>query len=248
MSAKTILVSIHDASPAHFECLRQAAGLLSEYGLRGRYALFVVPDFMRAWPLQSHPEFLDWLRGLIDEGAEIVLHGYFHFDETDHRTCIARWKSRTLTAKEGEFLGLDRAEAERRLLEGKRLLETLLNTTISGFVAPAWLYGEGVLAALRALDFGFAENHWRVWSPRDNRTLARTPVVNYASRDKLRLRASLGWSRIATLALSRLSVVRFALHPRDMLVSSLVNEARRALARFLQDRSPISYRELVSRL
>jgi hypothetical protein len=243
---KRLLLCVHDVTPRHFARLQQLDALFKANGLGGRYSMLVVPDFWHAWPLQEHPAFVAWLRQRAEEGVDMLLHGYFHLDEAVHESPLTRWKSRALTAGEGEFLDLSHAAARERLLRGKALLESLLHRPIEGFVAPAWLYGKGTHAALAELGFTVAEDHWRVWSPAARRTLARTPVVSYASRTPLRLAGSLIWSRLATPLLAPLPIVRHAVHPHDFDSDHLIREFGRALSAFRRDREPMLYRELAA--
>lgn len=242
----TILVCLHDVSPRHAERVQRIDELLGTFGLRGRYSMLVVPDFWSEWPLDEHPEFVAWLRERADEGVEMILHGYTHKDETEHTSAIDRWKSTSMTAREGEFLGLSESEAERRLVAGRTMLEGLLDTEIRSFVAPAWLYSRGAHAALEKLGFTIAESHSKVWSPTTGRVMLRGPVLGYASRDAQRIASSMTWSRIATTALRPAKVVRLAIHPHDFDVPMLEREIGRALTAFLSRRRPLLYHELAA--
>lgn len=244
MATKQALISIHDVTPRHFARLREIVAFLAEAGVGCRFSMFVVPNFWRQWPLAQFPDFVDWLRGCAADGVEMIQHGYCHRDESRHEGRVAQWKSRNLTAGEGEFLGLDEAQAKATLLRGKRELEQLLGQSIEGFVAPAWLYGEGARAALGELGFKFAENHWQVWSPVHRHTLCWSPVVSYASRSSYHVVTSLIWSRVAPLLLSPLRTLRLALHPHDFDDPRLVDEMRRALKTVLRTRELASYRAL----
>ena len=51
----------------------------------------------------------------------MVLHGWQHRDDSRHAGLLASVKARHFTAGEGEFLGLDRAEALRRMRDGRAL-------------------------------------------------------------------------------------------------------------------------------
>ncbi|HWR98719.1 MAG TPA: DUF2334 domain-containing protein, partial [Candidatus Methanoperedens sp.] len=207
--------------------------------------MLVVPDFHRRAPLAAHPEFVRWLRARADAGVEMLLHGFTHVDETEHRSARQRWLSRAVTAREGEFLGLDVAEARRRLEVGRRRLEDAVGRAVDGFVAPAWLYGPGALAALREAGFRVAEDHWRVFSPADGGTLLRSPVVSWASRTPARLASSLLWSRAATLVLRPLRHARVGIHPHDADHDALVREIGRVIAAFLRaGRQPFLLRDL----
>ena len=233
---KTLLLSVHDVTPAHTDRIAALeAGIAGWTGGSATYAMLVVPDFHGRAPIVADRTFQGWLRARADAGVEMLLHGWFHRDNATHSGAAA-WKARHMTAGEGEFLGLTLAQARARLRDGRALLEEILGRAVTGFVAPAWLYGEGARAALAEEGFAFAEEHMRVWRPGDGAVLARGPVVSYASRSRARVLSSLAWSRVATTALAGLPTVRVALHPHDVDVPALERESGRAVRGFLRHR------------
>jgi predicted deacetylase len=245
--ARRVLVCVHDVTPRHAERLVRIDAMLAELGVGARYSMLVVPDFWGAWPLADHPEFVRWLRGRADAGVEMILHGLYHKDTTAHAGGIDGWRATTLTAGEGEFLGLSYVESRRRLRRGRGVVEAAVEREVHGFVAPAWLYSDGAREALRDLDFAFAESHFRVWRPRTDETVLRGPVVSYASRDRRRVMGSLVWSRASGPLLASFDVTRFAIHPHDLDVPALASEIRRALSAQLARRTPVLYDDEVRR-
>lgn len=241
---QSVLVCVHDVSPRHADRLREIDDLLARHGVSARYSMLVVPEFWHDHSLRDHPGFTAWLRELSARGVEMILHGYYHRDETAHRSRLARLKATTMTASEGEFLGLDRAEARRRIEAGAAMMRDTLGQAPSAFVAPAWLYSAATREVLAELGFRVAEDHLRVWNPSTGRTLLRGPVLGYASRDLRRTASSLVWSQIATRLLRPLPVVRLAIHPHDFDRAVLAREIDRALGSLLAWRAPILYREL----
>jgi predicted deacetylase len=147
-----------------------------------------------------------------------------------------------MTAGEGEFLGLSREVASARIAEGRALIEDVIGRSIDGFVAPAWLYGRGALEALADSGVPIAEDHLRVWSPRDQRELARGPVITWASRTRMRLASSL----IAAPAVRRLPmrVLRVGVHPPDIRHPLLVRSINRTLRRAAASRRSSRYSDL----
>jgi uncharacterized protein len=243
---KRLLLSIHDVSPHHFERLKTIVDFLDRQGLRGRYAMLVVPDYWEQAAIEDFPDFQQWLRGREDEGVEMILHGFRHRDTSLHDSVRAHIKAKYLSASEGEFLGLSFEAASELIARGKALLDGILNKPVQGFIAPAWLYGEGTRRALVSHRFAFAEDHWSVWSPRDhNARLLRGAVISYASRSRLRILSSLLWSRIATVILRPTQIVRLAIHPHDFDKPELVREIERALGIFLTGHTPVHYADLV---
>lgn len=220
---------------------------LRRAGVDNRYSMLVVPNFWSQWPLEDHPHFKEWLRLKEEEGVEMILHGYYHKDHETHTAPSARLQARLMTAGEGEFLGLEYEEAASRILAGRKVLQSILKRPVEGFVAPAWLYGEQTRKVLRDQGFGFAEDHWSVWTPAGaDRTLCRSPVISYSARTRSRIVTSWLWSRFSVAAFGRVRVLRQAIHPHDLDSPGIFSEIERALAALMSRRELIQYRDLVS--
>lgn len=129
-----------------------------------RFAMLVIPDHWGEAPLSQAPAFRRRLREWSDAGVEMFVHGWLHKDQSKH-SGYARLKARTMTASEGEFLGLSQEAAGQRMADGKALIEDIIGRAATGFVAPAWLYGKGAKHALAASGFALDEDHLRVWQP-----------------------------------------------------------------------------------
>jgi predicted deacetylase len=149
-----------------------------------------------------------------------------------------------MTASEGEFLGLSKVDASTRLAEGRALIEEVIGRAIDGFVAPAWLYGEGALEALSDAGIGIAEDHMRVWSPATGAQLARGPVITWASRTRLRLASSL--AAAAALRHAPLKVLRVGVHPPDIRHNALVRSIEATLRTASGSRRSGRYSDLLS--
>jgi predicted deacetylase len=246
MAQKRLILSIHDVTPAHEDRIRRLIALIERHAGAHRYAMLVVPEFHGDWPIAQFPDFQRWLRGLAEAGVEMFLHGWSHRDDAVHQGAADRGKATMMTAGEGEFLGLDLAEAKRRLRAGRALLEDVVGGPLAGFVAPAWLYGEGAMRALAEEGFALAEDHMKVWRPADGTVVARGPVITYASRTPARLASSLMVSKGATLALGWMRDLRLAVHPADADCPPLVNEIDRALGVHQRRRAAGRYADLSS--
>jgi predicted deacetylase len=197
-------------------------------------------------PIRPGSAFASRLRAWADSGVDMLLHGFHHHDDRDHRG-LDRLRGRFLTADEGEFLGLTEPEASKRIADGRALIEDIIGRRVAGFVAPAWLYGSGAYAALAQSGLSVAEDHFRVWSPASGHTLARGPVITWASRTPARLLSSLA----AAAVLSRMSpqeVLRVGVHPGDCSSPALLRSIRATLARATRNRRPAVYSQLVDRL
>ena len=243
-AGKKLLLSIHDVTPRFDAPVQRLHDRLCALTGTNRMAMLVVPDHWGAAPLAKDPAFGAKLRGWADAGIEMFLHGWFHKDDSRHGGRADSFKARHMTAGEGEFLGLSREEAQRRLSEGRKLVEDVIGRPIAGFVAPAWLYGEGAKQALRDERFAMAEDHLRVWRPEDGAVLARGPVISWASRSRPRRLSSLGFAAFARTALKPLPVVRIALHPGDASYDSLLASIDRTVRSFVRSHRPARYGDL----
>jgi predicted deacetylase len=162
-------VSIHDVSPAWKREVEDALEVAHAHGVRP--ALLVVPNFHGRAPLDGDPEFCARLRELQAEGHEIYLHGFYHRAEGDNEDGAAtgsrlRWffRQKIVSAGEAEFAAVSPREAERRLDDGRKMLDNV-GLSPSGFVAPAWSMPSWLLPMLGARGYGFAEDHLRVYDP-----------------------------------------------------------------------------------
>lgn len=241
--SRLLLASIHDVSP-RFE--GEVDGLLDLLGptVGTRLAMLVVPNHWGDAPIVPGSPFARRLRVWADGGVEMFLHGFTHRDDSRHDAAAARIRARFMTASEGEFLGLSRAEAAKRIGEGRALLEDVIGRPIAGFIAPAWLYGEGAQEALRQLGMPIAEDHFRVWSPASGKQLARGPVITWASRTRLRLASSL--MAAAALRHAPLDVLRVGVHPPDGRHPVLVRSIQKTLTLAMRDRRAARYADLLS--
>lgn len=236
-----LLASIHDVAPRFETEVDRLLDLFRPH-VGERLAMLVVPNHWSQSPIIAGSPFATRLRRWADSGIEIFLHGYFHRDTAQHRG-LDQFRAKHMTASEGEFLGLTRDEAMQRISDGRSLLESITGKPIAGFVAPAWLYGSGAHEALSDSGIRLAEDHWRVWSPKTGRTLARGPVITWASRTAFRLRSSL--IAAAVLRHAPIEVLRVGVHPPDCRSPRLLKSIEKTLASARATRIPSAYCDLL---
>ena len=242
-SHKRLLASIHDVGPGSERQVEQLGALL-EARLGGpRFAMLVVPDHWAHHPLRENHAFQAKLRAWADAGIEMFVHGWFHRDVAEHDG-LARWKARHMTAGEGEFLGLDEATAQQRMRDGKALIEDIIGRDCAGFIAPAWLYGDGARAALKQAGFALAEDHWKVWDAQSESVLLKGPVITWASRSAMRTASSLAFAALARQVLPWTRTVRIAVHPGDVTKDSLLRSIDATLQCFAQTHRPSRYADI----
>lgn len=242
--ARRLLASIHDVSPRHETAIDTLYDLLHVH-CGARQAMLVVPNFWASAPIIPGSAFAAKLRGWADAGIEMFLHGSFHRDDRRHDTMLARIKANHMTAGEGEFLGLPRDQAVRRIEQGRKLVEDVTGRPIAGFIAPAWLYGPGALEALVDTGIAIAEDHWKVWQPESGAVLCRGPVITWASRTPGRLASSLLVAKLARSLPVTPRVVRIGVHPGDCTSDALLGSIDATLACFAKSHAVGAYGDLV---
>ena len=235
-----LLVSIHDVSPKFTGEIERLVGLVEPRTGAGRFAMLVVPDHWGDAPIAGDAAFQRRLRAWAAAGVEMFVHGWSHRDASPRG-----FGAKHMTAGEGEFSGLTRGEALRRMKAARAVVEDALGAPAAGFIAPAWLYSDGARAALAEAGFPLAEDHLRIWHPPSGRVLARGPVITWATRTPLRKATSIVAAAAARRLLASLPTVRLAVHPADIRHPATLASIEKSLKILLKRRSPASYSDLV---
>jgi predicted deacetylase len=241
----SLLVSIHDVSPKFESQVDRLADLVTRDMTDSRFAMLVVPDHWGTSPIRPGSPFAARLRAWSDVGVDMFVHGWFHIDCSEHDGALARFKAKRMTAGEGEFLGLDHATARERMADGRKLIEDIIGRPAAGFIAPAWLYGDGAMAALAEEGFALAEDHMKVWCPATGEVVARGPVITWASRSRWRIASSLAVAALARAALPRRAAMRVAVHPGDTSVPALLDSISRTISTLSRGARFARYRDLL---
>jgi hypothetical protein len=241
--SKLLLASIHDVGPRFEREVDQLAELLGRILGGPKFAMLVVPNHWSEAPLAESTAFQRRLRDWADQGVEMFVHGWYHKDLAEHSGAAA-FKAKHMTAGEGEFLGLSREVAAQRMADGRKLIEDAIGRPVAGFIAPAWLYGDGAREALAASDFALAEDHMRVWRPASGEVVARGPVITWASRSKPRQLSSRFFAALARGSFQTQKVVRVAVHPGDTTVPALLDSIAVTLRAFAANRPVGRYADL----
>lgn len=238
---RRLLASIHDVGPKFERQIDQLVGALEKHVGGARFAMLVVPDHWGEAPLSAAPAFQAKLRRWADAGVEMFLHGWRHRDAAPARG----FAQKHMTAGEGEFSSLSTADAAARIAEGRCIVEDAIGRSVAGFIAPAWLYSNGALDAVRGAGFALAEDHMKVWEPVSGRILARGPVVTWASRSPGRIRSSLMVAAAARALPQALPTARIAVHPGDVTVPALLESIDATFKRFAATHVPSRYADLL---
>jgi uncharacterized protein len=240
----SLLVSIHDVTPALAPAVERLWALCAERGVVP--ALLVVPNWHGEWDLARHPEFVRWLRERAVAGAEIVLHGERHDEAGLARTPANAIRAWGRTDREGEFLGLGREAARERIERGAALLR-MLGLRPIGFVPPAWLARDEGHAAVADAGLGFSEDEAGIRFFPGGRRLA-SAAVRWSTRGRLRPWGSVVVARGRWRLQREAPYPRLAFHPRDLDHRAVAAELGPTLDRWLTRHQPISCEALRRRV
>ncbi|MDD2057559.1 polysaccharide deacetylase family protein [Pseudomonas sp. GD03860] len=237
-ATRSLLLVLHDVAPhtwPDYQPFVEAVDALGNIPL----TWLVVPDFHKRDPLAQATDFRRMLDRRLQRGDELVLHGYFHLDDSPPPRSPGNYFMRRIYTHEGEFYSLDRATALERLQAGMALFESF-DWPVAGFVAPAWLMGEGTRQALGSVPLQYTS---------DPRYLYRLPGFSALAAPGLVWSARSAWrrglSRIAcdlqAARLEQAPVIRLGLHPVDMRHRASRQYWMRTLQRLLQQgRTPLT--------
>jgi predicted deacetylase len=241
-------VTLHDVAPA-----TQARCQLLIDRLQGIapmvFTLLVVP-YYHGKP--SSAGFDEWLDTRLQGGDELALHGLTHHDDGTPADWLDHVWRRWYTDGEGEFAALDMAEATRRFNAGRRWFARR-RWPVRGFVAPAWLLGDGAWRALRRQPFAYTCTRTALLALPSHgaagvRTLAARSIV-YSTRAAWRRRMSLPWNRFVARLESAANWVRFELHPNDVEHDAVCESALALVERAIaQGRQPVTLGAMADRL
>ncbi|MDB6171843.1 MAG: deacetylase [Chthoniobacteraceae bacterium] len=233
-----LVVSLHDVSPrTRLDCTAILAAL-KEAGVPA-CSLLVIPDHHRRGHLLDDADFCQWLRGLANEGHEVVIHGYHHWRERrPAERLLQKFLTRLYTADEGEFYDLSQAEAARLVSKAREEFR-LLGLDPAGFIAPAWLLGAEAEAALCELGIQYTT---RLATVSDFRAAPfQSQSLVWSVRSLWRRVVSLGWNLLLFRLLKTNALMRISIHPVDCRHPRVWRQIRGLTVRALTTRVPLTY-------
>lgn len=244
MSAR-LCIAIHDVAPATWPACERLLGLVDALG-EPPATLLVVPDWHRRGTIDADPAFRRAIDARVARGDELALHGLVHLDEAPppHRASD-RLLRRVLTAGEGEFAALDEATAFARIEAGLQHFAQCGWST-QGFVAPAWLLGDGARAALARTPLRWTSTHGALEDCRRRWRIA-APALSASARSAWRRRASRSWLSLAQRIWHATPLLRVALHPADAAHAGLLEAWRRVLGALLTQREATTKSAAIAR-
>ena len=244
IKAESILnLALQDVGPAFSEPIGILTARINALIRAPRFAMFVVLGRWEAASLVDHPVFRARLRNWV--GVEMFLQSWQYPEEIRLAPPLDRLRPRPMTAGAGELLALSAAEAERRMREGRDVVEQATGRAVNGFIAPAWVHDHGARSAMRAVGFGIAEYSLHVWRSGKDKVLALGSVIPWASHSRARTASSLGVAAIPRASFGRMSTVRLAVHPGDVVKRTLLARCGRTIRSLPQKRVVGRYSDLL---
>lgn len=244
-SVRTLVISLHDATPFHLERMRRAEGVFQELGIEKVTYLFV-PEYHGGYPSAEHPGFAEWCRSPRPFRIDWHLHGYHHLEIPGSGDSAGKYgaggsgignffKRKFMTAGEGEFLALDSHSQRRKLVAGRDAFRRCLQADPTGFVAPAWLFNPALPPLLKEMGFQYTEDHRRIYRV-DTGSSLESPVITWATRTFLRKYGSLAVCPTLARLWSDAPVLRVAMHPFDFDHASTTANIKSVLRRLMKYR------------
>lgn len=241
---RALNVVLHDVTPASWPFYRDFIAAVDGMG-HIPLTLLVVPDFHHQFHIDRYPDFRCAIEQRIEQGDEVVLHGYSHHDDSPLQLNPINFFMRRIYTHEGEFYSLDEIQARQRLEQGLELFRRY-HWPVSGFVAPAWLMSKGTQAALRGLPLRYTSDLRGLIRLPDWQRLD-TPTLVWSSRSAWRRQASRHWNRLRLQRSLSSPLLRLGLHPIDMRYRDAVQFWLETLETLLASRTPLTKAQWVNR-
>ena len=235
---RSVLLVLHDVAPQTWEDYRPFVEAVDALG-NVPITWLVVPDFHKADRVDKAPGFQRLMQARLERGDELVLHGYYHCDDSPAPRTAQDFFMRRIYTWEGEFYTLDRQQALQRLQAG---VEVFGHNAwpLHGFVAPAWLMSEGTRDALRELPLDYTSDAQHLYRLPDFSPI-EAPGIVWSARSALRRGLSKIISDHREAHLHNAPTIRLGLHPVDMRHEFSRRYWLQTLARLLENgRKPMT--------
>lgn len=213
MANREFALVLHDIAPITWPDYR---AFVEEVDSMGKIPMtwLVVPDFHHRSNTFKDTDMLRLLHQRRERGDELALHGFYHCDDAPAPRTPRDYFMRRLYTYEGEFYPLSYADALERLQRGVELFRAQ-DWPLEGFVAPAWLLGEGARQALKTQGFTYTSDPGQLYFLPDY-TPIKAPSLVWSARSRWRRGMSWVVNERARRRHRQAPLIRLGLHPVDM--------------------------------
>lgn len=249
MTDRLLTIEIHDVSPAARAEIDTIAEALDRAGIAPT-ALLVIPGYLdpqgRSWDLREHPGLVNWLKRQKEAGAEIVQHGLTHRAPGPPPPGIGNaFMHHCFSRGLAEFAHLDRAEAQSRLVAGRRILSDC-DLSARGFIAPAWQQSEESLQCVAESGYSYTAFFNKVLPLENGHGCVHSPVLTFDAAHPLIDFSKRAVMRCIEIASGSAPLVRVALHPTDVHGTRPLAHIISRIRALLRHRRPVTYSRWLS--
>ncbi|WP_299258429.1 polysaccharide deacetylase family protein [uncultured Kushneria sp.] len=213
MADREFALVLHDIAPATWPDYRSFVEQIDGMG-QIPMTWLVVPDFHHRSNTFEDAGMLRLLHQRMARGDELALHGFYHCDDAPPPRTPRDYFMRRLYTYEGEFYPIGYDEALQRLERGAELFRQQ-DWPLDGFVAPAWLLGDGARRALRTQGFTYTSDPDHLYRLPDY-TAIKAPSLVWSARSRWRRGMSWVVNERARRRHRHEPLIRLGLHPVDM--------------------------------
>lgn len=242
----SVMVVMHDVSPATWPACEIILKKLSRCG-DFPVSHLVVPHYHGAAKLANDATFRRALDAKLNQGDELVLHGYYHLDQADP-ICnpMQRLMRSIYTAGEGEFAALKKTAAATLIEKGCSEMAAL-GWEVHGFVPPAWLASAGSREALEQSGLRYTSTRKTLIDLQQQRETP-SPSLVWSTRAWWRRRASAIWNEWLRRQLTQRNepLIRLGIHPADARYPEAIDFWFHSLQQALECRRPVTKIEWIT--
>jgi predicted deacetylase len=235
--SRYLVVAMHDVTPATWPACSVLLSALDEVCPVPK-SLLVIPNVHRGPTARSSERFCRVMTEHVEQGDELVLHGYTHLDDQPPGDFVDQLIRTRYTAGEGEFSAIPLHAARSRLEAGAAWFAAN-GWPLHGFVAPAWLMNAATWQVLDQLPLRYTTTLRRFHLLHPNRPLA-APCLTYSVRTTPRRLLSRHYLRWLAQQHAQSPLLRLGLHPSDAAYPDVIRHWQDLLAACLETRTPVT--------
>ncbi|KFX28618.1 DUF2334 domain-containing protein [Ralstonia solanacearum] len=232
-----LVIAMHDVTPANWPACSVLLSALDEVYPVPK-SLLVIPNFHRGPTARSSERFCRVMTERLEQGDELILHGYAHLDEQPPGGFVDQLIRTHYTAGEGEFSVMP-LDAARRRLEAGVAWFAANGWPLHGFVAPAWLMSEATWQALDTLPLRYTTTLRHFYLLHPGRSMV-APCLTYSVQTGPRRLASRYYVHWLARHHAHAPLLRLGLHPADAAYPDVIRHWQDLLAACLETRVPVT--------